>query len=448
MRCPKCGAQNPENYRFCSNCGYRLDAESSSGDVHPGAANDVAPMVSANPGGPAASGVSNANLVSAYAEGDTPSDQLTPVTVLDSSSQSDIQYGGAYFGADAYANTVPAGNANGTYDYGRDFNASYADGYGVAQGNSANGNAANGYAVSNGYTAADPNGYGSNPYEDPRDVPETLRKADAVSSPEATESKKGRRKNRKSESSRERHPMRVLGVVVVVLAVLVALGAAGFFGWAYINKQDQEISQLKQQVSDLQAQQGQAASSSDGSGTSSSTSKTASSSTDSSGSGASNSTDSASVSGSGSATQDYSSYASYVGTWTGDLKETDSLWYSKCYGASTHPISIEFQNIQSSGQATVVCNVLYHGHKVSDLSNDAASCDGDSYLSTGALTTSFDPQAGFSFNYTPDGDDTNVEVRAEPDQSSSDNAPKFKVTVKSTFVYGEYVTDTYVISKS
>ena len=112
------------------------------------------------------------------------------------------------------------------------------------------------------------------------------------------------------------------------------------------------------------------------------------------------------------------------------------------------PLVLEFKDISDSGQATVVATVLYHGHKSTELSNDAASAEGDSYLTTDPITTTFDPNYGFEFNYTPGGDGTKVEVKATPVQSQSDNATQFKVEVTSRFANQGQFRDTYTITKS
>lgn len=268
--------------------------------------------------------------------------------------------------------------------------------------------------------------------------PPTVPAAVPVDSPDAVDStRSSRKRDRKGHRRSEHHPGRVAAVVVLVLVALLGLFGVGFFAWQYINKQDAEISQLRQQVSDLQSKEqgaSQSSSSNSGSNGSSSTQQSSGSST---------------VSNSGSATQDYSAHSNYVGTWTGDLKSTSGYFSSyRCWGASQHPISIEFKNIASSGQATVDCKVLYHGHKITNFSNDAQSSDGDNFLDTGDLTTTFDPQTGFSFNFTPDGDNTKLEVEAEPDTSASDNITRFDVTVKSIFGQNEEMVDTYTITKT
>ncbi|MGN0287916.1 MAG: zinc ribbon domain-containing protein [Atopobiaceae bacterium] len=407
MKCPSCGAENPANYRFCARCGTKLEPQEPQ-----------APQ-------PPAGQQQPSQQPDAFDPSQIPADQLTPVTVPRT-----LSYGEVPTGNDAYADpdagqtlaapTVPMDAASRHVS---------ADAYGAQAGQNA-------------------------PVVQP--VPPTLQAAVPVDSPDAQDSKRSSRKQgRKDHAKSERHSGGAAAVVVLVLVAILGLFGAGFFAWQYINKQDAEISQLRQQVSDLQSKE-QSASQSSPSNSGSNGSSDSSSSQQSSGSttAASNDTGSGSstVSNSGSTTQDYSAYSSYVGTWTGDLKETDSyniytIAY-KCYGASTHPISIQIKNIASSGQATIVCSVLYHGHKMSNLTNDAASCDGDNYLTTGDITTTFDPEQGFSFNYTPDGENTKLEVKATPDTSSSDNVTRFNVTVVSTFVEHESVTDTYTITKT
>lgn len=342
-KCPQCGAENPDNYKFCSTCGapleetQALDAKETI-PLHPDAA-----------------------------EGDTiPTDQLTPVTVS----------------ADAK----------------------------------------------------------STPESMPRIMTEAV--ARPVVSPEADEQEGKRRGGRKKKKDREHHPGRVIGGIAAVVVLAAALGGTGYLGWSYIQKQDQEIAELKAQVKELEEKNSSSNAGSSASGTTSSTSGT--------GSSANSGTGSATVSDSGSTVSGYTAYASYVGTWTGTLQQNRGCYSDehKCYGASDKPLVLEFKSIADSGQATVVAHVLYHGHKVGDLSNDAASSDGDSYLTTDEITTTFNPNDGFSFSYTPSGAGTEVEVKASPVTSQSDNATQFKVDVTSVFGGSTQFYDTYTITKS
>lgn len=387
MKCPSCGAENPANYRFCARCGTKLNPQE--------------PQVPQTPSGQQADAFDSSQI---------PADQLTPVTVSRT-----LPYGEAPSGADAYADSnATQMQAAPTVRMDADSRYGSADAYGAQAAQDA--------------PAVQP-------------VPPTVPAAVPVDSPDAVDStRSSRKRDRKGHRRSEHHPGRVAAVVVLVLVALLGLFGVGFFAWQYINKQDAEISQLRQQVSDLQSKE-QSASQSSSSNSGSNGSSGSSSTQQSSGS--------STVSDSGSTTQDYSAYSNYVGTWTGDLKSTSGYFSSyRCWGASQHPISIEFKNIASSGQATVDCKVLYHGHKITNFSNDAQSSDGDNFLDTGDLTTTFDPQTGFSFNFTPDGDNTKLEVEAEPDTSASDNITRFDVTAKSIFGQNEEMVDTYTITKT
>ena len=363
MKCPRCGAENPDNYAFCAQCGSPLKGQAFPASPAPQEAQ------------PAPQGA---------AEGDAagvPYGQRTPVTVS--------------AGASAAAAGEPAPGAGSV----------------------------------------------------PRSATETA--ARPVASPDQApdDGHKGRRKDRKRDrkkaEAKERGGRHTGRFVLVILVLVAALGATGYFAWTQIQRQDQEIADLKAQVEE---QQSQASSEKDGASATSSSGASATTAATDAGTG----TGSAKVSGSGSTTDSYTTYGSYKGTWTGKLQEDQGLGYDShnCYGASEKPLVLDFKDISDSGQATVVATVLYHGHKSTELSNDAASAEGDSYLTTDPITTTFNPNYGFSFNYTPGGDDTKVEVNAVPVQSQSDNATQFRVEVTSRFANQAQFRDTYTITKS
>lgn len=363
MKCPRCGAENPDNYAFCAQCGSPLKGQASPASPAPQEAQ------------PAPRGA---------AEGDAagvPYGQRTPVTVS--------------AGASAAAAGEPASGAGSV----------------------------------------------------PRSATETA--ARPVASPDQApdDGHKGRRKDRKrdrkKDGAKERGGRHTGRFVLVILVLVAALGATGYFAWTQIQRQDQEIADLKAQVEE---QQSQASSEKDGASATSSSGASATT----AGTDAGTGIGSAKVSGSGSTNDSYTTYGSYKGTWTGKLQEEQGLGVGShnCYGASDKPLVLDFKDISDSGQATVVATVLYHGHKSTELSNDAASAEGDSYLTTDPITTTFDPNYGFEFNYTPGGDGTKVEVKATPVQSQSDNATQFKVEVTSTFANQAQFRDTYTITKS
>lgn len=286
---------------------------------------------------------------------------------------------------------------------------------------------------------------------DPKSTPASMPRiaTEAVARPVVSPDEEEHEKERKGGRKKEHHPGRIIAGIAAVLVLAAALGGTGYLGWSYIQKQDQEIADLKAQVKELEEKNSSSNESSSSSGSSDSGTASSASGTSSS---ANTGTGSATVSDSGSTTSGYTAYASYVGTWTGTLQSDEgySLYTTphKCYGASDKPLVLEFKSIADSGQATVVAHVLYHGHKTDDLSNDAASSDGDSYLTTGDITTTFDPKYSFSFSYTPSGAGTEVDVKITPVRSQSDNATQFEVEVTSYYGGDRQFTDTYTITKS
>lgn len=134
-------------------------------------------------------------------------------------------------------------------------------------------------------------------------------------------------------------------------------------------------------------------------------------------------------------------YASYVGTWKGQMVSTEGGGYKRCYGAEGQEMVLTIASISPTGHMKASIELLYHGHSAVDRS-DVDSSDGDKRVTFSDLTGTFDTE-GFEFSIpVGTGDDNRVEIEVEEDGSV------LVATVTSYYQDDRAETDTYELVKA
>lgn len=133
-------------------------------------------------------------------------------------------------------------------------------------------------------------------------------------------------------------------------------------------------------------------------------------------------------------------YASYVGTWKGQMVSTEGGGYKRCYGAEGQEMVLTITSISATGHMKASIELLYHGHSAIDRS-DVDSSDGDKRVTFSDLTGTFDTE-GFEFSIpVGTGEDNRVEIEVEEDGSA------LIATVTSYYQDDRAETDTYELTK-
>lgn len=135
--------------------------------------------------------------------------------------------------------------------------------------------------------------------------------------------------------------------------------------------------------------------------------------------------------------------AGYLGTWKGSLTSTKEGTYKRCYGAEGSEMTLDIEDITSTGRVKASCEVMYHGHEaIRDADVETAS--GDSVLKLSNLTSTFSDK-GFGFEVKAGSeDDDRLEIEIARDKADD----VLKVTVRSVYDGNIIETDTYTLKKS
>ena len=139
-----------------------------------------------------------------------------------------------------------------------------------------------------------------------------------------------------------------------------------------------------------------------------------------------------------------------VGTWTGELTETDASGGShNCFGASEHPLKLVIKSINdSTGQLKADVTVLIHGHKPSAYSSDVDTFDGDQVLTFEDLTGTINSNGSFNLAGDIEGTD-DWRMKIDVDCEDYSYGTRLEVEARS---YADpsliHICDTYTLTKS